>query len=183
MTRRSAGILLFRRGARGLEVLLVHPGGPLWARRDEGAWSIPKGELDAGEEPLAAALRELQEETGVQARGEPLALGSVTQRGGKWVSAWALQGDLDPAHLVSSRFSMEWPPKSGRLQSFPEADRAEWFTPAEARRKILPAQAPFIERLVAMDHELRRGQRLDRPDRPFTEDTMSTTRKHDPPQP
>ncbi len=143
----SAGILLYRRTG-GLEVLLAHPGGPLWARKDEGAWSIPKGEMDEGEDRQAAACREFLEETGHGVPPGPLVdLGSVTQRGGKVVHAWAIEGDLDASLLRSNTFEMEWPPRSGRTATFPEIDRFEWFRPADARRKINPAQAELIDRL------------------------------------
>jgi predicted NUDIX family NTP pyrophosphohydrolase len=150
-TKRSAGILLFRRDGAGIEVLLVHPGGPYWSRRDEGAWSIPKGELDDGEEPLAGALRELEEELGPDcslAGAEPIELGSVRQRAGKVVEAWAAEGRFDPGALRSSTFSVEWPPRSGERRDFPEVDRAEWFDPESARGKINPAQAEFLDRLL-----------------------------------
>jgi predicted NUDIX family NTP pyrophosphohydrolase len=150
MAKRSAGILLFRRRQGGLEVLLVHPGGPFWAKKDAGAWSIPKGEYADGEDPLACALREFHEETGTRIGGEVLLdLGSVEQRGGKVVTAWAAEGDLDPAEVRSNTFSMEWPPRSGRRQDFPEVDRAEWFAPDAARQKLLPAQTPLFDRLLA----------------------------------
>ncbi|HEX6027172.1 MAG TPA: NUDIX domain-containing protein [Solirubrobacter sp.] len=146
--KRSAGILLFRRREGGLEVLLVHPGGPLWAKKNLGVWSIPKGEYDADEDPLACALREFEEETGTAlAPGELIELGEVRQKSGKWVRAWALEGDLDPATVRSNTFSMEWPPKSGRMQEFPEVDRAEWFDLDAARERINPAQAAFLDRL------------------------------------
>jgi predicted NUDIX family NTP pyrophosphohydrolase len=150
-TKRSAGILPFRRGPTGVEVLLVHPGGPYWVRRDEGAWSIPKGELDDGEEPLACARRELAEELGPAfglADADPIGLGSVRQKAGKVVEAWAAEGRFDPAELRSNTFSVEWPPRSGEQRDFPEVDRAEWFEPELARRKINPAQAELIDRLV-----------------------------------
>jgi predicted NUDIX family NTP pyrophosphohydrolase len=150
-TKRSAGILLFRRDdGAAPEVLLVHPGGPYWSRRDHGAWSIPKGEIEAGEEPRACALRELAEELGPApeiAVEELLELGSVRQRAGKVVEAWAAEADFDPANLRSATFAMEWPPRSGSEREFPEVDRAEWFDEAEARRRILSAQAPFLDRL------------------------------------
>jgi predicted NUDIX family NTP pyrophosphohydrolase len=150
MARRSAGILLHRAGpASGLEVLLVHPGGPFWARRDAGAWSLPKGEVGEDEDPLACALRELEEELGERpALGELLDLGEVRQKGGKVVRAWAARGDFDPARLRSGTFEMEWPPRSGRRRTFPEVDRAAWFTPDEAAAKLVAAQAAFVERLV-----------------------------------
>ena len=147
MSKQSSGILLFRQSARGLEVLLVHPGGPFWARRDLGAWSIPKGEFDAGEDALAAARREFEEETGCEAAGEALALDPVRQSSGKLVHAWAVRGDFDPAKLDSNTFSLEWPPRSGRMQEFPEVDRAAWLTLEEAREKILKGQAGLLDQL------------------------------------
>jgi predicted NUDIX family NTP pyrophosphohydrolase len=174
--RRSAGILLFRRaggesgdtertGGTGgteeartasLEVLLVHPGGPFWARRDEGVWSIPKGEYsqDGGaddEEPLAAALREFEEETGQSVpAGERLDLGALKQPGGKVVVAWGVEGSIDAAAVVSNTFELEWPPRSGKRASFPEVDRAGWFAVPQARVKILRGQAGFLDRLLAL---------------------------------
>jgi predicted NUDIX family NTP pyrophosphohydrolase len=148
---RSAGILLFRRADAAVEVLIVHPGGPLWARRDDGAWSIPKGEYEPGEEPLEAARREFEEEIGVPPPdGEALALGEVRLKSGKRVTAWALEGDIDATVIRSNTFAMQWPPRSGRLQEFPEVDRGEWFTPARARVKLNPAQVEFVDRLVDM---------------------------------
>jgi predicted NUDIX family NTP pyrophosphohydrolase len=148
---RSAGILLFRRTGAAVELLIVHPGGPLWARRDDGAWSIPKGECDPGEDPLAAARREFTEEIGAPAPpGEPLALGEVRLKSGKRVMGWALEGDVDAAAIRSNTFGMEWPPRSGRIQEFPEVDRGEWFTPAQARVKLHPAQVQFVDRLLDM---------------------------------
>jgi predicted NUDIX family NTP pyrophosphohydrolase len=146
----SAGILLYRQPGTSLEVLLVHPGGPVWARRDLGAWSIPKGEYTEGEEePLAAARREFAEELGSPPpEAEPLDLGEVRQKSGKRVRAWALPGDLDTARVQSNTFVMEWPPRSGQLREFPEVDRAEWFGVAEARERINPAQAAFLDRLA-----------------------------------
>ena len=148
----SAGILLYRDGQTGpsdREVLLVHPGGPMWARRDLGAWSIPKGEVEPGEEPLQAALREFAEELGSPApAGEPVALGEVRLKSGKRVRAWALPGDLDASMIVSSTFEMAWPPRSGAIQMFPEVDRAEWFGLELARQKLNPAQAAFVDRLA-----------------------------------
>ncbi|HSS05315.1 MAG TPA: NUDIX domain-containing protein [Solirubrobacterales bacterium] len=149
--KESAGVLLFRRGV-ATEVLLVHPGGPFWAKKDLGAWSIPKGELDEGEDPQRCALRELGEELGGAAPSIAVAdlteLGSVEQKGGKVVHAWAAEGEFDPEALRSNTFELEWPPRSGGLREFPEVDRAEWLDPAQARRKILSAQAPFIDRLL-----------------------------------
>lgn len=149
MARRSAGILLHRAGADGREVLLVHPGGPFWAKRDDGAWSIPKGEYEDGEEPLAAARREFEEEIGsaLDAVGELIALGDVRQKNRKVVSAWAAEGDVDASTVRSNTFEMEWPPRSGRRQEFPEIDRAEWFGLARAREKLIEAQVAFLERL------------------------------------
>ncbi len=149
-SRRSAGILLYRRADSGLEVLLVHPGGPFWAKRDAGAWSIPKGEYASDEDPLKAALREFEEELGTAAPGdlEPLELGDVKQKSGKVVCAWALEGDLDPDGITSNTFTIEWPPRSGRSAEFPEVDRAGWFPLDEARDKLNPAQAALIDRLV-----------------------------------
>lgn len=147
MTKRSAGLLLYREADGGREVLLVHPGGPFWAKKDAGAWSIPKGEIGEREDPLTAARREFEEETGVRPVGEALALEPRRQPGGKLVYAWAMRGDLDPAAVKSTTFSMEWPPRSGRRQEFPEIDRAEWFTLEEARTKILKGQVPFLDDL------------------------------------
>jgi predicted NUDIX family NTP pyrophosphohydrolase len=144
----SAGLLLFRR-LNGLEVLLVHPGGPFWHRKDDGAWMLPKGEIEDGEDALAAARREFAEETGHDAQGQPLSLGTLTQAGGKLVHAWAIEEDWDPQHLVSNTFEMEWPPKSGRNQSFPEIDAAVWFPLQTARQKILKSQSGFLDRLEA----------------------------------
>lgn len=141
---------MYRDTGAGLEVLLVHPGGPFWAKKDSGAWSIPKGEYEAGEDPLAAARREFAEELGQPAPDEGyLDLGSVAQPGRKTVSAVAVRGDFDPAVLKSNSFELEWPRRSGRRQSFPEVDRAGWFALDVARRKILQRQAPFIDRLCA----------------------------------
>jgi predicted NUDIX family NTP pyrophosphohydrolase len=138
---------MFRRRGDGIEVLLIHPGGPFWVGKDLGAWSVPKGEYDDSEEPLAAAQREFTEETGWAPTPPFLALGSIKQRGGKVVTAWAFEGDRDPATLVSNTFEMLWPRYGGRMRTFPEADRAAWFEPQEARRKILASQAGFIDEL------------------------------------
>ena len=148
MTRRSAGILAYRWRRDSLEVLLGHPGGPFWSRRDDGSWSILKGEYDEGEDPEAAARREFTEETGwaVTVPIEPL--GGIRQRGGKIVTAYAAEADFDPATLVSNAFKLEWPPGSGRIRPFPEIDRVQWFTVAEAESKIVPGQAGFIDRLA-----------------------------------
>jgi predicted NUDIX family NTP pyrophosphohydrolase len=149
MPATSAGLLLYRLRDGEPEVLLVHPGGPFWARKDEGAWSIPKGEPEPGEEPQAVARREFEEELGAAPPpGEPIDLGEVRQRGGKVVHAWALEGDFDPATLRSNTFEAEWPPRSGQRREFPEVDRAEWFPLETARRKLNPAQSAFLERLV-----------------------------------
>lgn len=147
MSRKSAGLLLFRESPCGLEVLLAHPGGPFWAKKDEGAWSIPKGEIGEGEDPLSAARREFEEETGIPAGGDAIPLGSLRQPGGKIVHAWAVEGDFDPALLRSNTFSLEWPPKSGRRREFPEIDRAQWFPVGAARQKITKGQAGFLDRL------------------------------------
>jgi predicted NUDIX family NTP pyrophosphohydrolase len=145
----SAGLLLHRLRDGTREVLLAHPGGPFWASRDDGAWTIPKGELDEGEEPLAAALREFTEELGAAPPdGEPLALGEVRLKSRKRVLAWALEGDFDPAQLVSNRFELQWPPRSGRWQSFPEIDRAAWFDLQTARRKLATGQQPLLDALA-----------------------------------
>ena len=149
-TRTSAGILLFRRADGDLELLLAHPGGPFFTKRDAGYWTIPKGEVDPGEELLDVARREFLEETGhPPPDGEPIPLGSIVQKGGKTVHGWALEGELDPAAAESNTFEMTWPPGSGRRQSFPEIDRVEWFAPAEAKRRIKATQIPLIDRLEA----------------------------------
>jgi predicted NUDIX family NTP pyrophosphohydrolase len=147
MAKKSAGLLLFRESARGVEVLLVHPGGPFWARKDDGAWSIPKGEFGDDEAPLDAARREFAEETGAAVDGAFIALGTLKLPSGKLLYAWAVQGDFDPAQLRSNEFALEWPPKSGRMQQFPEVDRAAWFALDEAKAKIQKGQAPLLERL------------------------------------
>ena len=147
---KSAGILLYRFREGVLEVLLAHPGGPFWAKKDAGAWTIPKGEIGDAEEPLAAARRELREETGLDLDGEFIALTAVRQKSGKWVHAWALEGDCDPAAIHSNTFSVEWPPKSGKRRDFPEIDRAAWFAIPEARTKILPAQIPLLDELKSL---------------------------------
>ena len=149
MPKRSAGLLMYRRASRALEVLLVHPGGPFWAKKDAGAWSISKGEYDEGEDALTVAKREFSEEVGAAPNGDFLDLGEVIQGGGKRVRAFALEGDFDVSRLQSNTFELEWPPKSGRKQSFPEVDRAAWFVLDVAREKILAGQRPFIERLLA----------------------------------
>lgn len=145
----SAGLLLYRRGDPGLELLLAHPGGPSWARRDAGAWTLPKGEVRPGEDLLAAALREFEEETGHRPVGPFAALGQVRQKAGKLVHAWACEGNFDPSALRSNEVEIEWPPRSGRLLRFPEIDRVAWFDVPQALTMVLPAQQPFIERLAA----------------------------------
>ena len=149
MTKKnSAGLLLYRRRDE-LEVFLVHPGGPFWAKKDLGAWSLPKGELEEGEDPLATAIREFTEETSFPIAGDFLRLTPLRQPSGKTIHAWAVEADCDPAQLRSNPFSMEWPPKSGQQREFPEVDRAAWFTIAEARTRIIAGQAPFLDELVA----------------------------------
>jgi predicted NUDIX family NTP pyrophosphohydrolase len=148
MARRSAGILLHRRNGGATEVLLVHPGGPFWAKKDLGAWSIPKGEHDEDEDGLACALREFAEETGTTLPESALTdLGTIKQRGGKLVQAWAAEGDIDADAIRSNTFMLEWPPRSGSQREFPEVDRAAWFALDEARERINPAQAAFLDRL------------------------------------
>lgn len=147
--RTSAGILLWRRGGAGLEVLLAHMGGPQWARKDHGHWTIPKGEVEPGEELAAVARREFAEETGHAApAADLLDLGRIRQKSGKVVVGFGVEGDLDPAAAHSNTYEMEWPPRSGRIQAFPEIDRVEWFGLAEARRRLKDAQVPFLDRLV-----------------------------------
>ena len=146
--KKSAGLLIYRRRGE-LEVFLVHPGGPFWAKRDVGAWSIPKGELDDDEDPLEAAKREFVEETGFSIAGEFRALAPLRQPGGKLVLAWMIEEDFDPTQLRSLVFSMEWPPKSGQMREFPEVDRAAWFGIPEARQRILTGQVGFIDQLAA----------------------------------
>lgn len=152
--RRSAGILMYKHNDHELLVLLVHPGGPYWAKRDLGSWSIPKGEYDVDEDPLEAAVREFKEETGGHVQGGFRSLGEITQTNRKIVAAWAAEGDFDPRMLKSNLCEIEWPPKSGRKQLIPEADRAEWFSLKEARKRILAAQIPFLDRLErALNHD------------------------------
>ena len=145
----SAGLLLFRRGSAGLELFLAHPGGPFWSHKDAGAWTIPKGVIEPGEEPLAAALREFEEETGTRPEGPFLPLGSIRQKAGKEIHAWAWEGDADPDRVTSNMVRTEWPRGSGRWLTFPEVDRCGWFDPETAREKINPAQAELIARLEA----------------------------------
>ncbi len=149
MPRRSAGLLVHRERNGEREVLLVHPGGPMWAKRDAGAWSIPKGEYDSAEDPLAAAKREFEEELGTAAPDGPVKdLGEIKQKSGKIVSAWAVAGDLDVTEITSNTVEVQWPPRSGKMLEIPEVDRAEWFAIHEAREKINPAQAELLDRLA-----------------------------------
>ena len=150
MPKTAAGILLFRRGPSGLQVLLAHPGGPLWSRKDYGAWTLPKGQFTDGELPLDAAKREFEEEMGSAPSGDFQSLGTLKQPSGKIIHAWAAESEFDAAGVKSNLFSMEWPPKSGRTAEFPEVDRAAWFSIEEARQKILKGQAPFLDRLLAL---------------------------------
>ena len=150
MPKRSAGLLMFRRLDSEIQVFLVHPGGPFWKKKDKGAWSIPKGEYQEGENPLDAAKREFDEETGMKAQGEFIELGQIKQPGGKIIAAWAFKGDCSPNAIRSNSFSMEWPPKSGHKQDFPEVDRADWFALHEARKRILKGQVGFLDRLVRL---------------------------------
>lgn len=147
-SKRSAGLLMYRRRKGEIEVLLVHPGGPLWARKDQGAWTIPKGEYAADEDPLTAARREFYEETGFIASGDFIELGSVRQKSGKVVTAWAFEGDCDPSKLVSNTCEIEWPPRSGRQMEIPEVDRGNWYSLAEARQYIREEQCKLLETLV-----------------------------------
>ena len=148
MAKRSAGILLYRLRDGELQVFLAHPGGPFWARKDDGAWTIPKGEIGDGEDPFEAAKREFAEETGLVLEGEFVALTPIQQKAGKTVLAWATEGDCDAAAIRSNLFSMEWPPKSGKQAEFPEIDRAAWFNIEEARTRLLASQLPFLDQLV-----------------------------------
>lgn len=150
MTKRSAGILLYKRPGGELLVLLAHPGGPFWQKRDYGAWTIPKGEFDAGELPEDAARREFRQELGVEAVGTLQPLGEIIQKGGKRVIAFALEGDFDAAALRSNTFEIEWPPRSGRIQAFPEVDRVEWMALPVAREKLLPSQVELLDRLAGL---------------------------------
>ena len=147
-TKKSAGILLYRSSAAGIEVFLVHPGGPFWAKRDSGAWSVPKGEIDGDEDLLQAAKREFHEETGARVDGEFVELAPARQPSGKVVHAWAVEGDIDAAAIASNMFSMEWPPHSGMTREFPEVDRGGWFTLVDARDKLVPGQLPLLDQLM-----------------------------------
>lgn len=155
--KQSAGLLLYRLRP-GIEVFLVHPGGPYWAKKDEGSWSIPKGEFEEGDDPLEAARRELREETGFSVEGDLARLDPVKQAGGKTVNAWMVEADLDPDELVSNTFEMEWPPRSGKIRQFPEVDRASWFSLEEARKRILKGQMPLINQLEARVLKEERGR-------------------------
>lgn len=150
MPDRSAGLLLFRRRETGIELFLVHPGGPFWARKDDGVWSIPKGLYEEGEEALVAAQREFAEEVGSRVEGEFRPLGDFRLPSGKRLSVWAVEGDIDPAAVESNLFEMEWPPRSGKRAAFPEVDRAGWFTPEEARAKLTKGQLPLVDALLAI---------------------------------
>jgi predicted NUDIX family NTP pyrophosphohydrolase len=153
MAKKSAGILLYRIKKNQPEVLLVHPGGPFWAKKDLGSWSIPKGEYEEGEDPLDAARREVEEETGLKVNGPFIELVPIKQKSGKLVAAWASEGDFDPATIKSNEFEMEWPPKSGKRKTFPEVDKAGWFTIHEAVEKIVEGQIPLLKEL---EHKLRK---------------------------
>jgi len=150
MAAKSAGLLLYRTTDQGeVEVLIAHPGGPFWAGKDEGAWTVPKGEYGPGADPLAAAYREFREETGFDApSGATISLGELRQPGGKRVTVWALEGDLDVAQASSNTFEIEWPPRSGKIREFPEVDRLEWAGVSRARTKLLAGQVPFLDRLM-----------------------------------
>jgi predicted NUDIX family NTP pyrophosphohydrolase len=149
MARRSAGLLIYRKADAGIELFLVHPGGPFWARKDTGAWSIPKGEYNDGEDALAAAKREVEEETGVVLDGDFLPLGEVRQAGGKVVTAWAIESDIDETVVRSNTFSLEWPPRSGEIREFPEVDKGGWFSVAGAKAKLVKGQVALVDRLWA----------------------------------
>lgn len=145
--KRSAGLLMYRRTPEGLQVLLAHPGGPYWVHKDEGAWTLPKGECEPGEDPLAAAQREFAEETGFEPVPAFVPLGELRQKSGKLVIAWAFEGDCDPVQLKCNPFEMEWPPRSGRMQSFPEIDRIGWYSLEQAQHKLIAGQVPFLHSL------------------------------------
>ena len=166
MAQESAGILMFRRTAGGeIEMLLVHFGGPFWRNKDAGAWAIPKGLIEPGETPEAAARREFEEELGTRPEGELLPLGRIRQKGGKWVEAFALEGDLDADGIVSNHFTVEWPPRSGRFASYPEVDRACWYGFEGARAKMLPSQLPLLDLLLEALKEKGGRREADRPSR------------------
>jgi predicted NUDIX family NTP pyrophosphohydrolase len=155
IAKQSAGILLYRIRDHVIEVLLAHPGGPFWARKDDGVWSIPKGEFTDDEPAISAAKREFEEETGKPVTGELLPLTPITQSSGKVVHAWAVEGDFEPAGLASNTFSMEWPPRSGKMKTFPEIDRVEWFTLEDAKRKINPSQIALLDELAVKPRQRR----------------------------
>ena len=148
MTKQSAGILVYRRKNKHIEVFLVHPGGPFWLKKDLGAWSIPKGEIEEEEDPMKVALREFKEETGQVVNGDFTPLQPVKQKGGKIISAWAIEGEVNEDKIISNTFEIEWPPKSGKMKSFPEVDKAAWFSIDAAKEKINPAQINFIDELT-----------------------------------
>ena len=150
MPRKSAGILLYKIESKAIKIFLVHPGGPFWSKKDDGAWSIPKGEFDDGEDPLGAAKREFEEETGIKISGGFLELNPIKQKSGKIVYAWAVEGDVDVSKIKSNEFEMEWPPKSGKMKSFPEIDKAAWFNLNEAKKKIIDAQSSLIRELETL---------------------------------
>jgi predicted NUDIX family NTP pyrophosphohydrolase len=158
MPKQAAGILLYRGTESSLEIFLIHPGGPYWAKKDDGAWSIPKGEHLDNEDALNAAKREFQEETGFPIEGQFYPLGSIKQSSGKVVRAWACEGNLDASAIQSNMFRLEWPPRSGKFQDFPEADRGDWFSVSQARKKILKVQLPFLENLERLLHEKSNAQ-------------------------
>jgi predicted NUDIX family NTP pyrophosphohydrolase len=159
LAKRSAGLLLYRRRDGAIEVFLAHPGGPFWVKKDVGAWTIPKGEYEPEEEPLDAARREFEEETGFKVDGDFLDLGTVTQGSGKIVSAWAVEGDCDPAKLVSNLCQVEWPPRSRKMIEIPEVDRGAWYSMDEAKEKIFSSQAPFLDRLMEKLKDRDKGTR------------------------
>jgi len=166
MAQESAGILTWRRGEGGaVEVLLVHFGGPFWANKDDGAWAMPKGMIEPGESPEEAARREYREELGAPAEGTLVPLGRIRQKGGKWVEAFALEGELDAEAIVSNQFTVEWPPRSGEFRSYPEVDQARWYDMTEARAKILPSQLPLLDLLEAAVAKRAAGRDSDRPRR------------------
>jgi predicted NUDIX family NTP pyrophosphohydrolase len=174
-SKHSAGLLMFRAASASLEVLLVHPGGPFWARKDLGAWSVPKGEHEPDEDPVVAARREFREETGLSPEADKLVpLGEVKQPSGKIVSVWAFEGDCDPGAIKSNTFSLEWPPRSGQMQDFPEIDRAAWFAVDEAKRRILLGQVVFLERL--MGHLVASAEPGETPDGPRAEPVETPTK-------
>lgn len=149
MKKESAGILLYRRKGTGIEIFIAHPGGPFFVRKDEGVWSIPKGIIDEGEDRFTAALREFKEETGQDSPTDGFELTPVHRKDGKTIYAWAIEGDADPAKIESNRFELEWPPRSGKKIEIPEIDRADWFTPEEAKKKLHPPQQAFVDELLA----------------------------------